>query len=121
MCDVILRSMAVRAPRKSLTEQVADGIVRHIVEAALREGDPLPTTAALIDEYNVSRTVVREALADLAGRGLVRRSPGREFVVGTPGADALSDLIGYQVQREQLTVMHVQEIREAIEVKAASL
>jgi len=55
------------------------------VAAALRErigrdefspGDPLPSTAALAEQYGVSRATARRAMVVLAGEGLVESTPG---------------------------------------------
>ena len=77
-------------PRSS--ERAADAIVREIeariVSGALPDGAHLPPERDLIDTYGVSRTVVREAVAVLASRGLLDSRPRHRPVVRRPGAEA---------------------------------
>jgi DNA-binding FadR family transcriptional regulator len=53
----------------------------RIIGGALAEGDVLPTEPALCQEFGFSRTVVREGLKLLEGRGLVRVEQGRGTTV----------------------------------------
>jgi GntR family transcriptional repressor for pyruvate dehydrogenase complex len=105
--------------RRSLADQVADALVDLILEDGLQEGDALPSTAELSERFDVSRTVIREALADLAGRGVVTRSQGRECVVATPGRDELTRLLQFRIRTDAVSSDHILDIREALEVVAA--
>lgn len=74
------------------SHRAADAVVRQI-EARIAAGDladgaPLPPERDLIETYGVSRTVVREAVAALASRGLVNSRPRFRPVVRRPGYDA---------------------------------
>src|SRR4051812_49237105 len=53
----------------------------RIIGGALADGDVLPTEPALCEEFGFSRTVVREGLKLLEGRGLVRVEQGRGTTV----------------------------------------
>jgi GntR family transcriptional regulator, sialic acid-inducible nan operon repressor len=72
--------------------RAADAVVREIeariVSGDLADGTPLPPERDLIETYRVSRTVVREAVASLASRGLVESRPRFRPVVRRPGYDA---------------------------------
>lgn len=107
--------------RTSLAEQVSGALLEFIRDNALRDGDSLPSTGELAERFGVSRTVVREALADLAGRGVLLRSQGRESVVRTPGTDELHQLLSLRVWRDKLDVKHIQMVREPLEILAAGL
>lgn len=74
------RSRTVKA-----SERVAQEIVRDIVARGLQTGDRLPLEAAMVDEYGVSRTSLREALRLLEVQGLIslKPGPGGGPVVGT--------------------------------------
>lgn len=54
-------------------------------------GEPLVATA-LAAELDLSQTPVREALARLAGEGLIEHRPGRGYYAPSPGADDIADL-----------------------------
>lgn len=72
-----------RTPKAS--ERVAQDIVRDIVVRGLETGDRLPLEAAMVEEYGVSRTSLREALRLLEVQGLIslKPGPGGGPVVGT--------------------------------------
>lgn len=59
----------------------------QILEGRVVEGDQLPSEAQLCDDYDVSRTVVRQALGALASHGLIRREKGRGSFVAPPKVD----------------------------------
>lgn len=62
-------------------------------------GEPLVATA-LAAELDLSQTPVREALARLAGEGLIEHRPGRGYYAPSPSADDIADL--YEVHRRLL-------------------
>jgi DNA-binding FadR family transcriptional regulator len=107
--------------RQSLGDQVADAILAMIMEEKLSAGDSLPSTGELAERFAVSRTVIREALADLTGRGIIERSQGRESVVSMPGSEQLQVLLNFRVERDDIDVQSIMEFRQSIEVDAARL
>ncbi|RYY77530.1 MAG: FadR family transcriptional regulator, partial [Comamonadaceae bacterium] len=75
-------SLARRRPR-SLAHDVVDALSGRIREGSLAPGVKLPTEAAIMEEFGVSRTVVREAISRLQAAGLVETRHGvGTFVVG---------------------------------------
>lgn len=64
-------------PRSSrLPEMIASTLMREIVVQDMQPGDMLPSEAALVDRFNVSRAPVREALRVLENHGVIRIKPG---------------------------------------------
>ena len=57
-------------------EQVKAWIRGHIASGQWRPGDPVPSEAALMQKFGVSRMTVNRALRELAGEGLVDRVQG---------------------------------------------
>lgn len=110
---------ALGLSRRSLADQVTDALVQLILDEGLDEGDPLPSTAELAERFDVSRTVIREALAALAGRGILSRSQGRETVVATPGPGDLFNLLQFRVRRDAIRPLDILECRMGLEVLAA--
>jgi GntR family transcriptional repressor for pyruvate dehydrogenase complex len=80
---ITLTDERTRAPKAS--ERVAQEIVRHIVQGGLATGDRLPMESAMVEQYGVSRTSLREALRLLEVQGLIslKPGPGGGPVVGT--------------------------------------
>lgn len=64
-------SRAVKA-----SEQVAQAIVRDIVQGSLGSGERLPGESAMAATYRVSRATLREALRILEVQGLISLKPG---------------------------------------------
>ncbi|MCX8999281.1 GntR family transcriptional regulator [Rhizobiaceae bacterium BDR2-2] len=66
-------------------------IVKRIVTGAVRPGDML-SEKALAEDFNTSRTPVREALHRLSAEGLAERGPRRAFIVKRMDVEALQAL-----------------------------
>jgi GntR family transcriptional regulator len=64
--------------------QLLQLLERAIASGALAPGEKIPTEAALCARYDVSRTVVRQALSDLDRTGLVSRHKGKGTFVAAP-------------------------------------
>lgn len=61
--------------------QVAGLLRRRLESGAWRLGDRIPAIEALMEEYQVSRVTMRQALAELEGEKLVLRSQGKGTIV----------------------------------------
>jgi GntR family transcriptional regulator len=64
--------------------QLLQLLERAIATGSLAVGDQIPTEAALGARFDVSRTVVRQALSDLERTGLVTRIKGKGTFVAPP-------------------------------------
>ena len=106
--------------RKPLSTQVWESLAERIASGALAPGAQLPTEAALCDEYGVSRTVVREAVARLRSEGRVIPQQGRGIFVSEAPAQT-----GFTVTEEALQTLSetiaLLELRMSVEVEAAGL
>ncbi|MER6943075.1 FCD domain-containing protein [Nonomuraea sp. NPDC000554] len=107
--------------RVSLTDMAVDALIQLIEERGLRENDALPSTADLAAELDVSRAVIREAIAELAGQGLLERRQGRETVITLPGARQLEHLLRLRFAIQGRDLDDIQAYREVAEVGAARL
>ncbi len=65
-------------------DQLRRLIVEGIERDGLQPGDPLPGEHRLCETYGISRTVVRQALAQLEHEGLVERVKGKGTFVARP-------------------------------------
>ncbi len=73
--------MALERDQGPLYAQIRDAIREQIDGRSLPPGAPLPTEDELQASYGVSRSVVRQALGQLAEMGLIVRQRGRGSVV----------------------------------------
>lgn len=96
---------------------------RRIVDRHLKPGDRLPSERELVDEFGVSRSVIREALNTLSTRGLVdvRHGSGTYVLIPDPShitepLDRYLKLAGSADRFENLL-----EARYALEVQIAGL
>ena len=108
-----------RKPR-SLALDLVEGLGADIRDGHLRTGDKLPTEAAIMERFGVSRTVVREALSRLQAAGLVETRHGIGTFVLTPSSSP-----AFRVSPEQLgtlrEVIALLEFRIGVETEAAAL
>src|SRR4051794_7498427 len=98
MHDVFDRSPIIRPrPAGRAADALADQVGAMIAAGEIAQGHRLPPERDLMQHYGVSRTVVREAIAKLASRGLVDARPGFRPVVRKPDYEAAMDSLGHMV------------------------
>ena len=91
-----------------------------ILAGDLAPGAKLPSEAELIEEYAVSRTVVREAVTRLRAEGLVETHQGRgSFVLAVPEASSFT--VEASAIRSHADVMAMIDFRLGVESEAAAL
>lgn len=76
--------MATDDRQKYRYMQLVTELRDKIASGALAPGDPLPSEADLVKNYNLSRTSVRSAIRTLREMGLVRSAKGSGTYVRTP-------------------------------------
>lgn len=77
--------------RRKIYEEVAIRIEEMLRDGTYRVGDRLPSEKALMQEFGVGRSAVREALMSLNRMGLVEVSSGERALVTEPNAQSLLD------------------------------
>lgn len=90
---------------------LVEAVTERIQSGQYRKGEQLPTEKELIEEFGVSRTVVREAIANLKASGLVATRQGKGAFVLDEGVRS------FRIAEEQLSV--VEEVLEALELRIA--
>lgn len=103
-----------------LSVQVAERLAAAIQQGQLQPGDKLPTEAKLVEQFQVSRTVVREALSRLKSIGLIESLQGSGIYVNAhPVFQPLNFDAKHAASRE--AVIQIVEVRRALEAECAAL
>ena len=110
----------VRRRPRNLAHDVVDTLGGRVRDGSLAPGEKLPTEAAIMEEFGVSRTVVREAISRLQAAGLVATRHGvGTFVVG------MGDATTFRITPDKLgtlqDVIAVLELRIGVETESAAL
>ena len=105
-----------------LSDRMAEQVLDSIISNGLRSGARLPTERELGEQFRVSRTVVREAVRSLVGKGIIDARPGRGLRVAAPGAAAAQQSMAlYLRDRVEFDYRKVSEVRRMVEVEVAGL
>ncbi len=103
-------------------EEIAEHLELSIFSGRLSVGDKIPSERALMDQFGVGRSTVREALFMLQRKGLLETRPGAAARVSRPDANTMvDDLSG--AARHMLSqpdgVRHLQNARTLFEIGLA--
>ncbi|MBC9943195.1 FadR family transcriptional regulator [Leucobacter sp. cx-328] len=102
--------------RVSLADQAAELLLERIRSGEWEIGAKLPSEMTLVPELGVGRSTVREAIRQLAGRGILTSRQGAGvFVTAFEASEDLSDVL------RRADIAAVLEARIAIETEAAAL
>jgi GntR family transcriptional regulator, transcriptional repressor for pyruvate dehydrogenase complex len=100
-----------------LADQIVDDLKRRILSGRIAPGEKLPGENGLVEEFGVSRTVVREAVSRLQAAGLVETFQGRgSFVLEVPERTS-----GLREVRSHRDVLDLMDFRIGVESEAAGL
>ncbi|WP_049561483.1 FadR/GntR family transcriptional regulator [Nonomuraea sp. SBT364] len=105
---------------RGLAYELVERLKARILAGEIRPGEKLPTESSLIEEFGVSRTVVREAVSQLQAAGLVETFQGRgSFVLAVPASTAFT-VEATQI-RTHRDVLDMLDFRIGVESEAAGL
>ncbi|GAA1573073.1 FadR/GntR family transcriptional regulator [Kribbella hippodromi] len=100
-----------------LAYQIVEELKQRILSGAISPGAKLPTEYSLVEEFGVSRTVVREAVSQLQAAGLVETFQGRgSYVLELPERTS-----GLREVRSHRDVLELMDFRIGVESEAAGL
>ena len=111
----------IRVPKTA--ELVAAELRRKIVRGELAEGDALPSEAALMAEFAVSRPTLREAFRVLESESLIsiRRGARGGARVQVPNGNVAASYAGLVLEYRGTTLQDVYDARTFIEAPCAAL
>jgi DNA-binding FadR family transcriptional regulator len=119
-------STAVPARReRNLSDRVARQLALRIIDGELAAQALLPREETLLQELDVSRTVLREAVKILAAKGLLESRQKRGTTVRPPSDwNVLDrDVLSWQAEcsRDDRHLLQLMEVRQIVEPAAARL
>jgi DNA-binding FadR family transcriptional regulator len=106
------------AGRQKLAETVAHQMITNIAASGAGIGDLVGSEADLLERYDVSRAVLREAVRLLEYHSVarMRRGPGGGLVVTAPDATASIDAVAIYLDYERVGIDDLRVVREVLEL-----
>jgi GntR family transcriptional repressor for pyruvate dehydrogenase complex len=106
--------------KANLYEQIADTLEQAIVHSddSIKK---LPSEQELSSRFNVSRTVIREALKVLKERGLIQPRNGDGSYISRPKTDTVSSAVNRLVRMDNISNEDLHGIRIILETAAVRL
>jgi GntR family transcriptional regulator, transcriptional repressor for pyruvate dehydrogenase complex len=105
-----------------LYEKIVEQIEESILNGELKPGDKLPSEHELAEQFNVSRTAVREAVKTLTQKGLVVVYVGRGTFVTDGTSEVVRHSLGLMLKiGQEEGSQYLVEIRDIIEPEIAAL
>lgn len=106
---------------RALSEKIVSQISDHLVRGELAPGDRLPPERELADQFGVSRTVVRDAVKTLAGRGIlqVKRGAGIFVVSAEEHMSNSAGMLSEAFAPRGAGLVDLFEIRKVLEAEGA--
>lgn len=108
-----------RGPK--LSDKVAEMMLETILERRLKPGDPLPSEQKLCEQFGVSRTVIREALSSLTGKGIIEVRSGSGLRVAAVEPSAVRESMRLFLRGGRLEYPKVHDVRACLEVHMAGV
>jgi GntR family transcriptional repressor for pyruvate dehydrogenase complex len=109
------------AQKVTLIESVTQQLLAFIREGHLKPGDLLPSERELMEQLQVGRSSVREALRSLETMRVIEVRPGRGAFVRTPVTEDLVPAHTLRMLIERDAMMEIVEAREVLEVELAAM
>ena len=109
-----------RTAGRTLVQHVRDALRDQIEQGGFAPGTRLPSEAQMTRDFDVSRTVIREAVASLRADGLVEARQGAGVFVLNPPTPVSAPFQNIDFVRIS-SMIEVLELRTAVEVEAAAL
>ncbi|MDF2879732.1 MAG: GntR domain protein [Clostridiaceae bacterium] len=102
-------------------EQVIDQIKEMIVSGNLKRGDKLPSERELVEQLQVSRTSIREALRALQIIGLVECNQGEGNFIKESFENSLFEPLSIMFMLQESSPEEILELRKVIEIETSAL
>ena len=113
------RTHSLIKSQQPLCEQIANSLEDRILKNK-ENGKRLPSEMALVNEYGVSRSVIREALKTLKERGLVSTRAGGRTRITIPESEIISRAVGRVTKFHGVHDEKIFEVRSILESAAVA-
>ncbi|OYV04966.1 MAG: hypothetical protein CFE26_14070, partial [Verrucomicrobiales bacterium VVV1] len=118
--DRVRFSMVLEMSQRSAG--IIEEIEAEILKGKLLPGERLPSEEKLCERFSASRTVIREAIQQLRGRGLLRTTKGSGSYIADPSLDSLTTAMeAYASLVVEAGFMELIDFRILIETECARL
>jgi GntR family transcriptional repressor for pyruvate dehydrogenase complex len=107
--------------RNLLSDQVVERLEELILGGGFEAGASLPSEAELVEQFGVSRAVIRDATRALAARGLVEVRQGKRPTVIGLNAGMPRDFFRMALRSDGSALLELVEVRRTLEVTNARL
>ncbi|MFZ3130268.1 MAG: GntR family transcriptional regulator, partial [Desulfosporosinus sp.] len=106
---------------KKIYEQIVDQIGLLVAEGQLKPGDRLPSERELVEQFQVCRAAIREAISALEMMGLIEVRAGEGMYIRQENIDSGVAPLAWMLFIEKDTDLELYEVRKILEVQAAGL
>lgn len=115
-----LQATALLVDGATLSDQVTEVLRHNVVNGVWGVGDLLPSETALASDFDVSRTVIREAVSRLKAEGMLSSRQGRGAFVASnrPRQGFAIPECDMESQRKLAQIL---ELRMGLEIEAAAI
>ncbi len=96
--------------------RVAEAVERDILSGRLKAGEPLGTEAALVEQFGVNRSTIREGIRLLEHSGLVRRDSSRRLWVEVPRTERLVTSMSRALVLHEVTFRELYDAAMALQL-----
>jgi GntR family transcriptional repressor for pyruvate dehydrogenase complex len=107
--------------RITVSEEITKKVIELINNGALQPGDKLPSERDLMEQLQVSRSSVREALRSLSLVGILDTRPGDGTYVSEHLLGALAGQLEWGSLLGKQDLLELMEVREPLEIYAAGV
>lgn len=105
-----------------LSSSIVQTLEKEIMAGNLTPGERLPSEEKLCIRFEASRTVIREAIQQLRGRGLLRTLKGSGSYIADPSLEALASAVEtYSVLTGEEPFLELMDFRIILETECARL
>lgn len=113
---------AVKIKRVLLYEEVVEELYKLIDQQEVKLGEQFPSERELVEQWNISRNVLREAFHVLEDRGLVTSRQGKgRFLRAIPISSELQPNESLSKNLERYTLLEIYQTRQCLECKSVEL